>query len=214
MIDLHTHSLFSDGQLCPSELVYRAKTKGYEIIAITDHGDISNIDFIIPRLVKVSVMLTKEYNILVIPGIELTYVPPAQIKNLTYQSRKLGAKLVVVHGESPVEPVPPSTNLAGISSGADILAHPGYLTLEECELAKKNNVSLELTARRGHSQANAHVLKNALQTGAKIVLNTDTHSPDDLIDDEQGIKLLENLGLTKGDFLKFQQNSREIVGSR
>ena len=50
MIDLHTHSIFSDGELIPSELVRRARIKGYRAIAITDHGDASNLDFIIPRV--------------------------------------------------------------------------------------------------------------------------------------------------------------------
>ncbi len=50
MIDLHTHSLFSDGVLVPSELVRRAVMKGYEVIAITDHADASNLDFTIPRV--------------------------------------------------------------------------------------------------------------------------------------------------------------------
>ncbi|MEJ2066471.1 MAG: PHP domain-containing protein, partial [Deltaproteobacteria bacterium] len=51
MIDLHTHSLFSDGQLAPAELTRRFEVAGYRALAITDHGDRSNIDFIIPRLV-------------------------------------------------------------------------------------------------------------------------------------------------------------------
>ncbi|NTW17979.1 MAG: PHP domain-containing protein, partial [Syntrophaceae bacterium] len=48
MIDLHTHSIFSDGELIPSELVRRAQVTGYRAIAITDHADHSNIDIIIP----------------------------------------------------------------------------------------------------------------------------------------------------------------------
>ena len=48
MVDLHTHSLLSDGQLLPSELVRRAEVRGYEAIAITDHVDFSNIDLVNP----------------------------------------------------------------------------------------------------------------------------------------------------------------------
>ena len=51
MIDLHTHSLFSDGELLPSELIRRAYITGYTALAITDHVDSSNIDFVIPRIV-------------------------------------------------------------------------------------------------------------------------------------------------------------------
>ena len=42
-IDLHMHSLFSDGELLPSELARRALKLNHEAIAITDHVDYSNI---------------------------------------------------------------------------------------------------------------------------------------------------------------------------
>ena len=42
-IDLHMHSLFSDGELLPSEIARRAYVLGHEAIAITDHVDYSNI---------------------------------------------------------------------------------------------------------------------------------------------------------------------------
>lgn len=35
--DLHSHSLFSDGTLTPSELVQRAHAAGVEVLALTDH---------------------------------------------------------------------------------------------------------------------------------------------------------------------------------
>ena len=54
MIDLHTHSILSDGELIPSELVRRAKVKGYRIIGISDHVDITNIEHIVSAMVKLS----------------------------------------------------------------------------------------------------------------------------------------------------------------
>ncbi len=39
MIDLHTHTFFSDGELAPSELVRRAYLKGYKVIGLSDHAD-------------------------------------------------------------------------------------------------------------------------------------------------------------------------------
>ena len=44
MIDLHTHSILSDGELLPSELARRAQVEGYRIIGISDHADPSNLD--------------------------------------------------------------------------------------------------------------------------------------------------------------------------
>ncbi|MDR2861125.1 MAG: histidinol phosphate phosphatase domain-containing protein, partial [Syntrophobacterales bacterium] len=124
MIDLHTHSFFSDGELLPSELVQRAAEKGYQAIAITDHADLSNIDFVIPRITKVCQQMQKLETIRVIPGIELTHVPPAHIADLVREGRLLGAKIIVVHGETIVEPVAEGTNRAAVMAGIDILAHP------------------------------------------------------------------------------------------
>ena len=148
MIDLHTHSIFSDGELVPSELAQRACAAGYSTIAITDHADHSNIDFIIPRIIRVCEIITAKGNIQVLPGLELTHVDPADIAPLVSEARKLGAQILIVHGETLTEPVPPGTNLAAIQAGADILAHPGLVTEEEVRLAASKGVHLEITTRR------------------------------------------------------------------
>ena len=89
MIDLHTHTLFSDGELIPAELTRRAAVLGYRAIAMTDHGDLSNLDLIIPRVVRVADDLSKQWGLKVVPGIELTHVPPAQFNEATVEARKL-----------------------------------------------------------------------------------------------------------------------------
>ncbi|MFY9194440.1 MAG: PHP domain-containing protein, partial [Methanoculleus sp.] len=43
MYDLHTHTILSDGELLPTELIRRAAVLGYSTIAITDHADASNL---------------------------------------------------------------------------------------------------------------------------------------------------------------------------
>jgi len=196
MIDLHTHTLFSDGALNPSELVRRAEDIGYKVIGLTDHVDASNIDFVLPRLIKVSQKLNKRVNVKVIPGIELTHVPPEDFLELVDYARKNGAALVVAHGETIVEPVKPGTNKAAIEAGVDILAHPGLITEDEVRLAASKNVYLEITARKGHCLGNGNVAKLALACGAKLVLNTDTHTPENLITREVANQVALGAGLT------------------
>ena len=75
MIDLHTHSILSDGELIPSELARRAQVKGYRIIGISDHADSSNLASIIASLLKVRDKMEYYRNITIIPGIEITHVP-------------------------------------------------------------------------------------------------------------------------------------------
>ncbi len=212
MIDLHTHSFFSDGVLVPSELVRRAVMKGYEVIAITDHADASNLDFIIPRVAAACRELTLRWKITALPGIELTHIPPETFAELTERARSLGAAIVVAHGETPVEPVHPGTNRAAIEARVDILAHPGLITREEAELAAKNGVYLEITARKGHSLSNGHVAKIAGETGVKLVIDTDSHEPGDLITDDFAQTVLLGAGLSKERIADVLKNSRELAG--
>lgn len=211
MIDLHMHSLLSDGQLLPSELVRRAVVKGYQALAITDHVDLSNIDWVISRLIKDCRELKKSFNVEIIPGAEITHVPPESIQSMAEEARRLGAKLVVVHGETIVEPVAPQTNLNALQSPIDILAHPGLITEEEVMLAKKNGVMLEITARKGHCLTNGHVAKMALKVGAGLVLNTDGHAPDDLISDDQARNIALGAGLTEDDYDQLNVNTQELL---
>ena len=211
MIDLHTHSILSDGDLIPSELARRAKVTGYRVIAITDHGDHSNLDFIIPRLVKVCKKLQDEGSIRVIPGIELTHVPPEYIYDLAVEARHHGAKIVVVHGETIVEPVISGTNMAALKSPIDILAHPGLITKEEAVMAAKNSIYLEVTTRKGHSLTNGHVLRMARHSKAPLVLNTDSHAPHDLVSKEMAQKIALGAGMTEEETKIMFCNSEALV---
>jgi putative hydrolase len=211
VIDLHTHTLLSDGELLPSELVRRAEVEGYTAIALTDHADPSNIDFIVPRLVKACKALNKYWKIRAIPGVEITHAPVQEIKPLVKLARKFGAKIVVVHGETISEPVIKGTNRAAIEARCDILSHPGYITKEDVSLAKKLGVCLEITTRKSHSYTNKHVYKLASSIGARLVLNTDSHSPENLISDAEAYKFLKKLGLNSVAINKIYSNSTMLV---
>jgi histidinol phosphatase-like PHP family hydrolase len=195
MIDLHTHTVFSDGELIPCELVRRAEMKGCRALGITDHVDFTNVELVLNQVSKVK-ELEDVLEMKILVGVELTHVPPAKMEKLATLAKRLGADLIVVHGETPVEPVAPGTNRKALEIGADILAHPGFISPEEADLARDNNVCLELTARRGHNITNGHVARLALEAGAKMVVDTDAHAPDDLIDRERAIGIARGAGLT------------------
>ena len=211
VIDLHTHTLFSDGALVPAESAWRAYAAGYRTIALTDHADYSNIDFIIPRIVKVCHRISEKKNICVIPGVELTYVDPSDIAALAAEAGKLGAKIVVVHGETLTEPVPAGTNLAAIRAGVDILAHPGLITPEEAKLAAKKGVFLEITTRRGHSYTNGNVAAMARKCGAQLVLNNDAHVPGDFVGRPLAMNIARGAGLSEKEIVIMFKNSQKIV---
>jgi putative hydrolase len=211
VIDLHTHSLLSDGELLPFELVRRAEAKGLRAIAITDHVDSSNVDFVVPRIVLAVGKLRRQVNIDVVAGAEITHAPPALIAELVAEARGLGAELVLVHGETIVEPVTPGTNHAAIEAGCDILTHPGLIAEDDVALAAARGVALEITARKGHSLTNGHVAALAAKHGATLVVNTDAHAPSDLIDREAAMKVLLGAGVHPGGVDRVLAASEDIV---
>ena len=196
-VDLHTHTFFSDGALLPSEQLRRAVAMGYGAIAITDHADASNMELLLTALRRFAEQQADDYPLVFIPGVELTHVAPGSIAPLSRRAKELGAGLVVVHGETLVEPVAPGTNAAAVACpDVDILSHPGLITVGEARLAAANGVYLEITSRRGHSLANGHVAQVAREAGAALVVNTDMHEPGDMIDQSMARLVAAGAGLS------------------
>ena len=63
-VELHTHTLASDGIMEPDELVKRAKKRNYDAIVVTDHNTTTSC--------KTAIEKGKKAGVLVVPGIEWT----------------------------------------------------------------------------------------------------------------------------------------------
>ncbi|WP_423791936.1 histidinol phosphate phosphatase domain-containing protein [Methanocaldococcus indicus] len=201
--EFHTHTVFSDGELIPSELVRRAIYLNYKAIAITDHADASNYKELIEKVLLAKEELKNYWDIKVIVGVELTHIPPKSIPKLAKKSKDLGAEIVVVHGETIVEPVEEKTNYyASISEDVDILAHPGFLDTDTINNLKENNIFVEISARRGHSLTNGYIVNVAREHKLKTLINTDAHSPSDLITYDFAKKVGLGAGLTNRELEK------------
>jgi putative hydrolase len=194
--DFHTHTSLSDGDLSPIEMVRRAVVNGYTAIGLTDHAAAGDMERIIPQIVQACELARRHWNILAIPGIELTHAPIQSIAELAKKAKELGAWIVIVHGETIVEPVEKGTNLAAINSPhVDILAHPGLISQAEVQLAAEKGVFLEISARKGHSLTNGHVAKLAQEARAKLLVDSDSHTVDDLLTDAFANSLVRGAGL-------------------
>ena len=77
MIDLHTHTLASDGLLSPTELVREAAKRSVEVLGVTDHDTLDGLDE--------AVEAAEEVGITLVPGVELsTTIPGPEIHILGY----------------------------------------------------------------------------------------------------------------------------------
>jgi len=198
LFDFHTHTIHSDGSLLPIELIRRAVVHGHRGIAITDHASPGNLASLLERAIGDCQLAEDHWEVRAIPGVELTHLPPAAISEAAAEARRRGAELIIVHGETPVEPVPPGTNLAALRcSEVDILAHPGPLDVELAALAARNGVFLEVSAHRGHSLANGAVAAVAREAGALLLVNSDAHVPAEILTEDFARRVAAGAGLSE-----------------
>lgn len=210
--DFHTHSVLSDGELIPIELIRRATVAGYAAIAITDHCSPGLLERVIAELTADCTLAREHWGIKAIPGVELTHLPPAAIASTARRAKELGAGMVIVHGETPMEPVIPGTNRAALECPwVDILAHPGLLAPEEAALAARNGIFLELTLRAGHSLANGHVAQQALRAGARLIVSSDAHSPENLLSSALVETVARGAGLDAAQYQQVWHNARALL---
>jgi len=199
LYDLHTHSILSDGEMLPIEIIRRMAVLGYTTVAITDHVDASNTTSVIKSLDQVRES-AKIFGVKLLCGVEITHVPPSQIADLAKSAKISGADIIIVHGETPVEPVAAGTNHAACTCRyVNVLAHPGLITREDAFLAAKNGIALEITSRGGHNRTNGHVALVARETACQIVVDSDAHAPHDLLDERAKFVVAKGAGLTDAE---------------
>ena len=70
---------------------------------------------------------------------------------------------------------------------------------------------LEITARAGHGLTNGHIARLAKKFGAKTVINTDSHSPENLINKETAKKIVCGAGFDEQYFNIMQKNAYNLI---
>lgn len=213
--DFHTHSFASDGVLSRIELIRRAAVLEYKNICIADHCGEGDLEQVISACIKDCELASDNWSVRALPGIELTHVPPKQICRLARKAKSLGAAIVVVHGETPVEPVALGTNTHAVNCEyVDILSHPGLISGRDLEDAKNNNTFIELTTRTGHCLTNGYVAAKASQIGARMLINSDAHSPADLLTKESAVNALTGAGLAETEIIRILTENVKLLLKR
>ena len=81
----------------------------------------------------------------------------------------------------------------------DFITHPGYgVDIDTYELARvcaEENTYLEINAR--HGELTEGFVKAAAETDVKFIINSDAHSPEQVGEQEAGLKIVERLNLSK-----------------
>lgn len=213
--DFHTQTFHSDGSLSPVELIRRAIVHGYRAVALTDHVGAGNFEDVLRQVIRECDLCRRHWDIVALPGVEITHVPAAAIAEVAREARRAGARVVVVHGETIVEPVEPGTNLAAASCrDVDILAHPGILTPEVARAAVAHGVFVEVSARKGHSLGNGLTVQVARATGARLLVNSDAHDPGDLLTESFARQVALGAGLSGEELVEALEKNPERLLER
>jgi putative hydrolase len=195
--EFHSHTVLTDGDVVGIEMIRYAVTLGLRAIAITDHVSFGNLEWVVKAEIA-ECELARDWPITAIPGVEITHVPPERLDEAVARARRAGAQIVVVHGETLAEPVLAGTNRAAATNpDVDILAHPGFLSAEEADLARENDVYVELSGKRNHMVANGHIARIAAAARSTMIVDSDAHRPDELHTEASALGVARGAGLAQ-----------------
>ncbi len=212
--DFHAHTYLTDGTTSATDMWYAADALGHRLLAITDHVGTEDPVPLLRHLSQERAGWEQE-GMATLIGVEITKAPPHRIAEIARAARKAGAEIVIVHGETIAEIVPPGTNRAALASGeVDVLAHPGLLTVEDAELARANGTILELSARKAHCITNGRVARVAIEVGLELVVDSDAHGPDQLVSHAVAQKIALGAGLDEARVRKAIETTPEQLLAR
>ncbi|EAX46575.1 phosphoesterase PHP domain protein [Thermosinus carboxydivorans Nor1] len=96
---------------------------------------------------------------------------------------------------SPIELIR-RAHVAGYAA-IGVTDHASMSNWEEALLAKEQHIFIEVTSRGGHSLTNGHVVTTALAAGALLLVNSDTHTPGDLLSTGFARKVAQGAGIAE-----------------
>lgn len=194
--DLHMHTVRSDGSMTVRELVEEARGRGYRYIGITDHSP--NVRIAggpaaseIPGMVREVREIEEDYNdIVLLAGAEVDIMRDGSLDYPRETLRELDLVIAAVHSSfSLPEEEMTERIVKALSSGyVNILAHPTCRKIGKREAidvdmkqiidaAAANDVALEINAMPIRLDLNMDHVAYAVEGGARLVIDTDSHKP-------------------------------------
>jgi DNA polymerase (family 10) len=223
--DLHMHTNATDGRDTILEMAEAAMARGLGYIAITDHSknlamtnglDDARALAHISRIREVDAELAELYpgKIHVLPGIEVDILADGSLDldDSTLAQMDIVVASIHSHFDQPIDQTTdrvlralenPHVRILGHPTGRKVLKRDAYALNIDTILkrAAELGVAVEHNAAPARADLNDLHLRLARQHGAKIVVNTDAHSTEELDQMRFGITQLRRAWLTPADVL-------------
>ncbi|MBM7555020.1 DNA polymerase/3'-5' exonuclease PolX [Thalassobacillus pellis] len=193
--DLHMHSTWSDGAQSIREMAEKAREKGYEFIAITDHSKFLRVangldETRLRKQRKEIDKLNKEFdNFHIFAGIEMDILPDGSLDFDDEFLKEMDFVIASIHSSFNQAEEKIMNRLVNAMENPHVhmIAHPtgrligrrkGYqVNLEKLiEKAAETGTVLELNANPNRLDLNWESLIKAQRAGVKLAINTDAHN--------------------------------------
>lgn len=218
--DLHVHSRWSDGVISIDDMVERIKKYNYEYLAITDHST-SNyygrgldnkriqdkakyINELKSRFKEFTILMGSEIDI---RGDGKMDYPDSIIKELEIAIGSMHSSFLNSKAENTARAISAVKN-----KYIDFIGHPTgvvfgnrapyFIDIERLiRAAAVHDKALEINSYYLRMDLNEQNIKRASETGVKLVINTDSHRPNNMDMMRLGVDMARRAGLEKKDVL-------------
>jgi DNA polymerase (family 10) len=218
--DFHIHTHWSDGHHSLGEVVSAVKARGYRYMLLSDHSKslrvahgLSELD-LLRQMGEVRSLNKRLAPFRILMGSEVDILPNGQLDYPNRILEKLDLVIAAVHSafKQPKEKMTRRIVQALKNPYVDILAHPTGRLLGEREpydvdleeifrTAATTGTALEINCYTQRLDLNDFQAKKARESGAQLVLSTDTHALDQLRDIELGVALARRAWASPADIL-------------
>ncbi len=192
-IDLHTHSLHSDGADTPAEVVRRAHAAGLSAMALSDHDCVSGVEEAMAEGARLGIE--------VIPAVELSATCDTELHILGYY--------IDIHNEKLQEKLKESIRVRDERQEETCkkLREQGFdITMEEARAEANGNPILcrahfaQIMVRKGYAESVKDAFKRYLSVGCYAYSNRQALSPEEavsLIREAGGVPVAAHLHLIR-----------------
>ena len=204
--DLHVHSNFSDGVSSIEAMAKKAKSLGYEYIAITDHSKSLKIargldeGRLREQIEKIKEINARNEGIRILTGIEVDILTDGSLDFDDEILKELDVVIASVHSGFKQDQKTLTSRIVNACHNpyVNIIAHPTGRLLgrrgpydvdmdKVLEAAAKTGTVLEINSSPDRLDLNDVYVKRAMEMGIKIAINTDAHSTEALSDMIYGV---------------------------
>lgn len=198
--ELHTHSTWSDGRLSIKEMAEAARSRGYRVLAVTDHS-VSlgvaqglSVDELKSQRVEIDAAQRELGNsIRILQGSEVEIRADGALDFPDEALASLDIVIASLHSSlrQPREQVTARLLNAIRNPNVDIIGHPtgrmipnregADLDMEAVlQAAAESGVALEINAHPSRLDLDDIYSRRAIEMGIPLSINTDAHSPNDM----------------------------------